>query len=93
MVTPSEPEIPHPAQLPPELQRLVLAYYETGLTHGWDLGYRAAETRHQDSWAAFAALARTARTGEPYDQICERRGEHDRAEQHRDLMRERGITP
>jgi hypothetical protein len=85
--------VPTLHDLPAQAQQIVLAYYEAGLTHGYDLGYRAAEARHEAGWAAFAALARAARSGEPYDQVCERLGEHERAEQHRRLMRERGITP
>jgi len=90
---PDEAEAPSLADIPATAQRLAIAYYEAGLNHGFELGYRAAEARQEASWAAFAALAKAATRNPPYDQLCEQRGETQRAEEHRRLMRERGITP
>src|SRR5690625_3107446 len=74
-------------------QRLALAHYEAGLDHGYQLGYRTAEADHEAAWAAYAALARRTATTQAYDELCQQRGESERAERHRRFMRERGITP
>lgn len=71
-----------------------LEAYELGSTEGWQRGYEAAE-------ADLAALQRRAyavvknaahRDSLPFDQMCERRGEHARAERQRQLLTERGVT-
>lgn len=87
----SEESIPGLGEIAPDAQRLALAYYEAGLDHGFQLGYRAAEADYDAAWAAFAALARHAATAPAYDELCQQRGEIERAERQRRLMRERGI--
>ena len=86
-------DVPSLGEVAPDAQRLALAYYEAGLDHGFQLGYRAAEADHEAAWAAFAVLARRAATAQPYDELCQQRGESERGERHRRLMRERGVTP
>jgi len=67
--------------------------YEVGMLDGIELGRRQLE----GEWAALdVANARTARAvaqAGPYDELADRRGQHDRAEQHRRIVRERGILP
>ena len=85
--------VPSLAEIPAAIQRLVIAYYEAGLDHGFQLGYRASEAHYEAAWSAFAAKVRHAAAAKPYDELCEERGERDRAESQRRLLKERGITP
>lgn len=82
-------DVPTLAELTPETRTIAEAYYEVGRCEGWCAGYAAAEADEEARWAR---LARVLRGGVPYDELCERRGEHVRAVQHRALMRQRGIT-
>ncbi|MEE6289282.1 hypothetical protein V2J52_16635 [Georgenia sp. MJ173] len=89
----SDDDVPSLADLPPTAKRVALAYYEAGLDHGYDLGFRAAEAEQERIWAAFAQVVRAAAATVPYDVLCERRGEPDRAQRQRDLIRRRGVLP
>ena len=87
----SEEGVPSLAELSPSATELALAYYEAGLEHGYQLGYRQAEADYDEAGAAFARLVRRAAAGPQYDELCDRRGEPARAERQRDLLRERGL--
>jgi hypothetical protein len=69
-----------------------LAVYELGCRDGHARGYAAAEAefaaRHRAAHAAVQHIARQP----GYLELCERRGEPDRALAHRNLLAERGIT-
>ncbi|MDD9205736.1 hypothetical protein PU560_04545 [Georgenia sp. 10Sc9-8] len=69
----------------------MLVYYEAGLAHGFDLGYRAAQRAEEARWAAIAATIHQTARAEPYDQLCERRGEPDRAQTQRHILNDRDI--
>ncbi|PYF96385.1 hypothetical protein SAMN05216184_11945 [Georgenia satyanarayanai] len=85
--------VPSLVEVPAAIQKLVIAYYEAGLDHGFELGYRASEANNEATWATAAALVRGIADGQPYDQLCEQRGEQGRAERQRRLLRDRGIVP
>ena len=87
----TEEGVPSLAELSPSATELALAYYEAGLEHGYQLGYRQAEADYDEAGAAFARLVRRAAKDPPYDELCERRGEPAMAERQRDLLRERGL--
>ena len=89
----SDDDVASLADLPPTARRIALAYYEAGLDHGYDLGYRAAQAEQERAWASLAHLVRGAAAVVPYDELCERRGEPERAQRQRDLMRRRGLQP
>ncbi|KAE8762449.1 hypothetical protein [Georgenia thermotolerans] len=82
-------DVPTLVELAPETRTIAEAYFEIGRCEGWCAGYAAAEADDERRWGQ---LARLLRGGVPYDELCERRGEHARAVRHRALMRERGIT-
>lgn len=84
-------EIPALHALPTDVQAVVLAYYEAGIDHGYQLGYQAAERDEHARWAELAAHVREARRQGPLDQRYDRHGEHERAERLRRLRHERGI--
>lgn len=88
----SNDNVPALHQLPPEIQVIALAYFEVGRIEGWGVGYAAAEADEDRRWAEFARLIGPISTGIPFDELCERRGWHERARQHRALLRERGIA-
>lgn len=71
---------------------VAVAYYEAGLEHGWALGFRAAEEEfahlHRRAHEVVQHAARTP----TFAELCERRGEPDRAEANRALLRDRGIA-
>lgn len=88
----SADDVPALHQLPPEIQAVALAYFEVGRTEGFGAGYDAAEADEDARWAHFARQVGKISHGIPFDELCDRRGWHDRAERHRALMRERGIA-
>ncbi|WP_454778717.1 hypothetical protein [Georgenia muralis] len=88
----TDEEVPALHHLPLEIQTIALAYFEVGRTEGWAAGYAAADADEDARWAHLARLIGNISRGIPYDELCERRGDHTRAEQHRTLMRRRGIT-
>lgn len=69
-----------------------LAVYELGARDGWHLGYAAAEEDMAALWRRAHGIAQEAARGVPYDVLADRRGEHDRAERQRAILRERGIA-
>lgn len=69
-----------------------LSVYELGLRDGWARGYEAAEADLAAVQArAHASVQQAARTPS-YDELCDRRGEHERAERQRAILHERGIA-
>lgn len=69
-----------------------LAVYELGARDGWQRGYEAAEADLAAVQArAHASVQQAARTPS-YDELCDRRGEHERAERQRAILHERGIA-
>ncbi len=71
---------------------LHLASYELGVEHGISIGREQAEDEWRARQAVSAAVARhIAEAGSLVD-LCERRGERDRAERQRSILRERGVS-
>lgn len=67
--------------------------YATGYEHGIAEGRRQAEAEDAAAWARMRETIHAAGKGDAADfaKVCERRGEHDRAERIRQLWTERGI--
>ena len=69
-------------------------WWASGYARGLEDGRRQAEADMAATWAETArrvqALAKD--TAAPYDALAERRGEHDRAERQREILRERGVA-
>jgi hypothetical protein len=68
-----------------------------GYVVGYDVGDEQARLAVEEEWrgrmAVSAAIARQIANAGPYADLCERRGEPERAEAQRQLLAERGIIP
>lgn len=69
-----------------------LAYYESGVTAGIEIGRRQVQEEIAAEWALIKAVSIPAALREPYDVLSDRRGQHARAAAHRRLMAERGVV-
>ena len=88
----SAPEIPGLQELSPRARTIVLAWYEAGVTDGIPLGRRQVEDELAAEWAALRAVVMPVVLRPPFDQLADRRGQHDRAAQQRAILRERGVV-
>lgn len=84
--------VPSPETMTPRAWAVVLAYYQAGVEHGIALGRQQAEDDWQAIHSRAAAIARQVAESPSYADLAERRGEHDRAERQRAILRERGIA-
>lgn len=69
-----------------------LAWYEAGLEHGIALGRQQVEDEWRGRMEVSAAIARQIAARGSYAELCERRGEPERAARQRALLAERGIA-
>lgn len=77
----------------PDYSEPYIVGYTIGQQDGYAAGYAAREAEEAARWASWApAWVDSAARGVPYATLADRRGEHDRAEQQRALLRERGIA-
>lgn len=88
----SAPEIPGLQALSPWARTIVLAWYEAGVTDGIPLGRRQVEDELAAEWAQLRADVLPVTQRRPFDQLADRRGQHERAERQRAILRERGIA-
>lgn len=86
------PTVPTLAQMNERGQAIALAYFEAGRIEGWRAGWDAHEAAEEARWRWIGAQVGKVSEGVPFDELCERRGWHEKAEAHRALMRERGIA-
>ncbi|OIQ84052.1 hypothetical protein GALL_341320 [mine drainage metagenome] len=84
--------IPAPHELSDRGWEIASAYFEQGLVEGIARGRQQAEDEWRGVMTAGAAVARMVASAGPYDQLADRRGQHDRATAARALLAERGIT-
>lgn len=70
----------------------VIAWYEAGVVHGIEMGRRQVEEEWRDTMEVSAAIARMIAGATPFAELCEQRGEPERAAAQRQLLRERGIA-
>ena len=80
------------ADMTPDARASWLAVYELGCRDGYARGYEAAEADLAAIQRRAHAVVQQAARAVPYDVLCERRGEHARAERQRAILRERGIA-
>lgn len=71
---------------------LHLPSYEVGYQHGVDHGRQQLEDEWRGTHEISAAIARQIAEQGSYADLAERRGELDRAERQRRIVRERGIA-
>lgn len=89
---PQDADIPLLSQMNPRGQRIATAYYESGVTAGIEMGRRLAEEEMAALWRQAHAVVQHAARQPTYADLCERRGEPQRAERHRQLLRARGLA-
>ena len=87
----SLPDIPDLAQMNSHGQRVALAYWESGYVHGYSAGYDAAVAEQDALDRAAAGLGTMLSHNPSYAELCERRGQQERAESQRQTLAERGI--
>lgn len=71
---------------------LHLPSYEVGFQHGIDHGRQQLEDEWRGTHEISAAIARQIAEQGSYADLAERRGQLDRAERQRRIVRERGIA-
>lgn len=85
-------EIPALHELSERGREIVLAYVEAVGPAFIEMGRRQAEDEWRGRMEVSAAIARQIAERGPADALEMRRGRPERAERHRQLMRERGIA-
>ena len=70
-----------------------MGWYESGIVYGIALGRQQIEDEWRGRMEVSGAIARMIAQAGPYDQLADKRGQHDRAAAARALLAERGITP
>lgn len=84
-------DVPDIATMNTRGQHIASEFYRSGYEHGWQAGYDAARAE-QDALDAKAAGLGTMLSRTPsYAELCDRRGQHDRAEAQRRTLRDRGV--
>ena len=83
---------PEAAEPTPTITADTLAWYEFGVLHGIAIGRQQVEDEWRGRQAVSAAIARQIASWGPYDELAERRGDHDRAQTQRRILAERGIS-
>lgn len=89
--TVADAAIPAPNELSARGWAIASAYYQNGLLDGIEIGRQQIEDEWRGRQAVSAAIARQIASWGPYDQLAERRGDHERADVQRALLRERGV--
>ena len=84
--------MPEPRIIREHAHVLHLPSYELGVVHGTGIGRQQLEDEWRHSHEISAAVARQIAEHGSYADLCERRGEPDRAERQRRIVRERGIA-
>lgn len=69
-----------------------LRWYEAGLEHGIALGRCQVLDEWRGQMAVSAAIARMVADAPSFAELCERRGEPERAARQRHILLERGIS-
>ena len=85
--------LPPLESMSPRAREVCLAWYQAGVEDGVRIGRQQVEDEWRGAMTVSAAIARQVASREPYADLAERRGQHDRAERQRALLRERGVTP
>lgn len=75
----------------PRARGIWLEAYELGAAEGWRRGYGAAEADLAALQRQAHAVVQQAARGIPYAQLCERRGEHARAQRQRQILQDRKV--
>lgn len=83
--------MPEPRIIREQNHVLHLPSYETGYQHGIERGRQQLEDEWRGTHEVSAAIARQIAEQGPYADLCERRGDYEAAERHRQLVRKRGI--
>lgn len=82
-----------PAALEPDHWPWFLLGYQHGKAHGRLVGLSEAEDAHRNTWPVSAAVARQVAEAGPFADLCDRREEHEAAQEVRGLLAARGIWP
>jgi hypothetical protein len=85
--------VPPLESISPRARDVCLAWYQAGLEDGVRLGRRQVEDEWRGAMTVSAAIARQVAAREPFAVLADRRGQPERAERQRALLRERGVTP
>lgn len=73
--------------------RAYLAGYSGGVEYGYARALADIEAADDRAWAELSATVRKQAAGPRFSQLCDRRGDHDRAEAARQWERDHGLAP
>jgi hypothetical protein len=76
----------------PRARQTWIDAYGIGYLEGLEAGRRQVEDEWRGLDQVSVAIARQVAERVPFDQLADRRGQHDRAERQRSLLRERGVV-
>ncbi len=79
------------AAIPEPCARAFIAGYGEGYAHGISRGLADAEAAEDAAWAELSARVRKQANSPRHSQLCDRRGEHDRAATARARERRNGL--
>lgn len=88
----SLPECPDISTMTPRAQHISMRLWESGYSWGYRAGYDAARAEQDALDAKCAGLGTMLSKSPSYAELAERRGQHDRAEQQRRTLADRGIA-
>jgi hypothetical protein len=69
-----------------------MGWYESGVVAGIAMGRKGLEDEWRGRQEVSAAIARQIATSGPYADLADKRGQHDRAERQRAILRARGVS-
>ena len=82
---------PNLVTMRPDYARAFTVGYLEGVAHGYSRALDDIESADDAAWANEARRVRRQASSPRYSQLCDRRGDHDRAEAARELERRNGL--
>jgi len=79
-------------RMSPRARQTWIDAYGVGYLEGIEAGRRQVEDELAAEWAALRGVVMPVVLRPPFDQLADRRGQHDRAAQQRAILRERGVV-
>lgn len=84
--------VPPLESMHPQARAICLAWFQAGVEEGVRLGRQQSEDEWRGAMEVSAAIARQVAAREPFAVMADRRGQPERAERQRALLRERGVA-
>lgn len=82
---------PNLVTMRPDYARAFTAGYAEGFAHGYARAMADVEAADDRAWAELSRTVRRQASSPRYSQLCDRRGDHERAQRARDWERANGL--